>query len=189
MSQLSVLVPAGGRHPGAGSHRRRRPSGEPPPLPYDLGRSGRHWAWLSAVVLVTWIGVMFGLGDAVDRLDNSVLRWIVSGRSEPATAAARHLEALGSPAVVLALSWTVIAVALAFRRFRHLVAFLGCVLASTWITANIAAVFARPRPVGIEILGHWRGYSHPSKPLTDVAVAPGGADLRGRPPGTVAGLG
>ena len=169
MSQLSLGLVPGARSTAPG--RRRRPSGEPPPLPYHLGRSGRRWAWLGTAVVLTWGAAMFGFGSTVDRVDNAILRSIVSIRSDAATTLAQHLEWLASPAWFLAISWTIIAVALAFRRFRHLVAFLGCVLATTWVTSAMAAVFARPRPDGIEILGAWNGYSHPSRPLAELAVA------------------
>ena len=169
MSQLSLSLLPGAR---STAHRcRRRPSGEPPPLPYHLGRSGRRWAWLGAAVVLTWAAAMFGFGSTVDRVDNAILRSIVSLRSDTVTTVAQHLEWLASPAWFLAISWTIIAVGLAFRRFRHLVAFLGCVLATTWVTSAMAAVFARPRPDGIEILGTWSGYAHPSRPLAELAVA------------------
>ncbi|MDQ3898069.1 MAG: hypothetical protein M3326_12665 [Actinomycetota bacterium] len=168
MSQSSLILEPTGR---SAVRSRRRPSGEPPPLPYDLGRSGRRWAWLGGGVFLTWVGVMFGLGETVDGVDYAILRWIVSLRSDAATAVAHQFECLGSARGVLAVSWSIIVLALVFRRFRHLVAFLGCVLLTTWVTATITAVFARPRPDGIEILGAWSGYSHPSKPMADVAVA------------------
>ncbi len=47
MSLSSLVLPPATRAAGAPSSTRprRRPSGEAPPLPYDLGRSGRRWAW------------------------------------------------------------------------------------------------------------------------------------------------
>src|SRR4051795_7524557 len=38
--------------------RRRRPSGEPPPLPRHLNASGKWWLGLSAMVLVAWIVIL-----------------------------------------------------------------------------------------------------------------------------------
>jgi tRNA A-37 threonylcarbamoyl transferase component Bud32/membrane-associated phospholipid phosphatase len=113
---------------------------------------------------------MFGLGHWVNQLDNHILRWIVSLRTKTATTIAQQVELLGSPYRILASRWLVIVVALAFRRFRHLFAFLGCVLLTSWVVDGISAVFARTRPEGIEILGSWSGYSHPSRPLAAVAV-------------------
>ena len=68
--------------PPSSTRRRRRPSGEPPPLPYELGRSGRRWAWLGGAGLAFWVSVMFGFGSTVDRIDTAVLRWIASLRTD-----------------------------------------------------------------------------------------------------------
>jgi tRNA A-37 threonylcarbamoyl transferase component Bud32 len=169
MSLSTIVMPPGTRMSGSSARRRRRPSGEAPPLPYDLGRSGRRWAWLGGAGLAFWVSVMFGFGSTVDRVDHVILRWIVSLRTDVVTHIAHKVELLGSPIRILVLHWMIIAVALAFKRFRHLIAFLGCALATTWITSLIAAAFARPRPE-VEILGAWTGYSHPSRPLAMVAV-------------------
>jgi hypothetical protein len=37
--------------------RRRRPSGEPPPLPRHLNASGKWWLALSGLVVVVWVVV------------------------------------------------------------------------------------------------------------------------------------
>ena len=171
MSLSSFVLPPGARSPGAAAptRRRRRPSGEPPPLPYDLGRSGRRWAWLGGAGLAFWVSVMFGFGTTVDSVDAAVLRWIASHRTGSLTAVAHLVEKLGFPLRILVLHWAVIVVALAFKRFRHLMAFLACILTTSWVTTVIAAAFARPRPE-VEILGAWDGYSHPSRPLAMVAV-------------------
>jgi hypothetical protein len=36
---------------------RRRPSGEPPPLPHELGRSGRFWMQMVGLFIVSILGV------------------------------------------------------------------------------------------------------------------------------------
>ena len=38
--------------------RRRRPSGEPPPLPKHLNASGKWWLALSGLVVLVWIVVV-----------------------------------------------------------------------------------------------------------------------------------
>ena len=155
--------------PAATRRRRRRPSGEAPPLPYDLGRSGRRWAALGGAGLTFWASIMFGFGSTVERFDDWLLRGIASLRTDSLTSVAHLVEKLGHPSRILVLQWTVIVVALLFKRFRHLTAFLACVLVTSWVTSVIAATFARPRP-DVEILGFWTGYSHPSRPLAMVAV-------------------
>jgi tRNA A-37 threonylcarbamoyl transferase component Bud32 len=53
----------------------------------------------------------------------------------------------------------------ALRRFRHLFVFLGATLAVTASTAFAAYFFVWPRPLGVEIIGDWTGYAHPSRPV------------------------
>jgi tRNA A-37 threonylcarbamoyl transferase component Bud32/membrane-associated phospholipid phosphatase len=174
MSQATLLVPPPGLGPGPSTptpRRRRRPSGEPPPLPYNLGRSGRRWAWLGGAVLVTWLLIVLTpFGSVIDKADHFLLEKIVSVRSEGATAVADQLERLGSARGLLIMHWVVIAVALAFKRFRHLLVFLACSIFTTWATSAIAVTFARPRPDTVEILGTWSGFAHPSRPLALVGV-------------------
>ena len=157
MSQSTLLGPPPALRPGAITpvpRRRRRPSGEPPPLPYDLGRSGRRWIWLGGAVILTWLLVaLVNFGGLVDKADHFLLERIVSLRSDLATSIAHRLEWLGSHGRLLLMHWVVIVVALAFRRFRHLFVFLGCVVFTTWATSTLSGLFARPRPDTVEILG------------------------------------
>ena len=64
--------------------RRRRPSGEKPPLPRDLKRSG--WVWLAFGVLVVllWLS-LFSFPVTTDwwtRMDHKVLTWLVDRRTD-----------------------------------------------------------------------------------------------------------
>ncbi len=145
-----------GVQPAVRGGRRRRPSGEAPPLPHELGQSGRQMLYLTGAVLATWILVLFTpLGTAFDFVDYWIIDRIVSIRGVPATRVFRHLDKLGSQDAIFILRWTVILGALIFRRFRHLVVFVATVLVTTWIAAGIAAAVhadaaARrgdPRPV------------------------------------------
>ena len=170
---FGVITPLSPRPQGpvTAPRSRRRPTGEPPPLPRELGRAGRGWAWLTAAVLLVWVLVaVAGLGRQIDALDGWVLRHIVALRTHAVTAVAKRLQALGSPHAIVVMRWVILAVALTFRRFRHIAVFLGCVLVSTALAVAIAGIFLRPRPVGVEILGTWSGYAHPSRPIVDVAV-------------------
>ena len=50
---------AGELPPGVASgRRRRRPSGEPPPLPRQLHRSGKYWVAVAGVVLVSGVAAI-----------------------------------------------------------------------------------------------------------------------------------
>jgi hypothetical protein len=151
--------------------RRRRPSGEPPPLPRDLRRSGRYWAALSAGVLLVWFLVaVTELGRTIDRLDHGVLSAVVEWRRPSLDRAMRRLQILGAPTTILVLRWFGILSALVFRRFRQLLVFLGAILFSTAIGAGLQQLLGRSRPLGVRILGDWSGFSHPSRPMVDIAV-------------------
>ena len=76
------------RHPPQrgprGAGRRRRASGEPPPLLRQLGVSGRVWIALGASVPVV-VGVLLAdgaLGVAFDRWDSAVLRQVAGIRGD-----------------------------------------------------------------------------------------------------------
>src|SRR5437773_7011189 len=151
--------------------RRRRPSGEPPPLPRELGRTGRHWAWLMAAVLALWGLVLgFGLGPQFDRVDHWILRRVVAVRTDGLTDVAKHLQWLGSHQMMVLARWLALPVALAFKRFRHALVFIGSLLVTATITEGVAVVSHRPRPWGVEILGSWNGYAHPSRVMAGVAL-------------------
>jgi membrane-associated phospholipid phosphatase/8-oxo-dGTP pyrophosphatase MutT (NUDIX family) len=163
------VVTVGG---GDGTGRRRRPSGERPPLPRDLSRSGRWWAWATVAVLVIWfVFAVTEWGRAINRFDLAILRFIVDLRWEPLTDLAVRLQTAGGDQAILALRWAALVPALWYHRFRHALVFVGCILFSTWLTTNLSYGFGRPRPVGIPILGEWSGFSHPSAGMIDVAVA------------------
>src|ERR671912_2245609 len=61
--------------------RRRRPTGEAPPLPYHLQTSGVRWLIvgivLMALTIVVFAGGMRGLAVNVTVVDDAVVRWLV----------------------------------------------------------------------------------------------------------------
>ena len=169
-------VDAPGRLPeGAVSviRRRRRPSGEAPPLPRDLRRSGRYWFWMAVATVIFWLLVLVTNGvitSPFERLDTGILRTIERWRTPWLTSLMRGLHALGSDWTVRILAWPAILVPIAFRRFRHTLVFVGSLLLVKSITGALAVLIHRPRPLGVEIIGGWEGYAHPSRPVADLAV-------------------
>ena len=121
--------------------------------------------------MVWFVYVVTEMGRSIDRVDLAVLRWVVDLRWDPLTDVAVALQTAGGERAILALRWTALVPALWYHRFRHALVFVGCILVSTWLTANLSYGFGRPRPVGIPILGEWTGFSHPSAAMVDVAVA------------------
>src|SRR6266545_4737340 len=156
-------------HPGAPdvprSGRRRRPTGQPPPLPRSVQPTGVWWA-AAAVVLVTLARITFGparrsLGVAVTVWDDAVVRWLAGLRLPGLTGLMEAIVAsTGSVGVVGALRWATLVALLALRRIRHLVVFVGSFLA-VLLAVRLAAV-ARPRPFGVDIRGTWAGWAMPN---------------------------
>ena len=80
-------------------HRRRRPSGEPPPLPRHLNASGKWWLAASGGVVLAWIVVaVTGSAWLFDVADTRVLQALEQLRSAPLTRAALAAGAAAWPA-------------------------------------------------------------------------------------------
>jgi tRNA A-37 threonylcarbamoyl transferase component Bud32/membrane-associated phospholipid phosphatase len=167
----------GSAHPGAldvrRSGRRRRPTGQPPPLPRSIQPTGVWWA-AAAVVLVTLARITFGparrsLGVAVTVWDDAVVRWLAGLRLPGMTALMEAIVAsTGSVGMVGALRWATVVALLALRRFRHLVVFVGSFLA-VLLAVRLATV-DRPRPFGVDLRGSWAGWAMPSRPVAILAA-------------------
>jgi serine/threonine-protein kinase RIO1 len=152
--------------------RRRRPSGEPPPLPRDLGRSGRFWLIMVVYLISVAIGVIVfsPFQRLFEHFDTERTRWLVALRTHQLTNIMLWINAVTSVWTIRVLRWGTILVLIVFRRWRHLLVFLGAVLAAEALTAGMAIVIARPRPLGVDILAGWNGYSMPSQPLASLSV-------------------
>ena len=162
----SVPVPAAGR-----TRRRRRPSGEPPPLPRQLNRSGKYWLAV-AVVAVLFCALLVpagGLTLRLDEVEGPVLSALSDIRVAPLTSFFRSVDAAISP-VVLWVWWGSLLVMLIWRRWRHLFVWIG----SMWLVSNLTLfanqVIQRPRPLTVEILGAWQGFAMPSRPVAVLAA-------------------
>ena len=155
------------------SGRRRRPTGQPPPLPRSIQPTGVWWA-AAALVLIALARVAFGparrsLGVAVTVWDDAVVRWLAGLRVPGLTGLMEAIVAsTGSAGVVGAVRWGTLIALLALRRFRHLVVFVGSFLA-VLLAVRLATV-DRPRPFGVELRGSWGGWAMPSRPVAILAA-------------------
>jgi tRNA A-37 threonylcarbamoyl transferase component Bud32 len=147
--------------------RRRRPSGEPPPLPRQLHASGKGWLLLVGVVAVAGvaIGTVRPVAVAADVADNAVLRAFVSIRTPWLTRAARAAGVLSTPLGVLAVWWATLAVLLIWRRWRHLLVSAVALFTVTLVISLAVDMVRRPRPLGVEALGDWTEFAMPSLPM------------------------
>jgi membrane-associated phospholipid phosphatase len=170
-------VPSGGLGPTAPgaldvrrSGRRRRPTGQSPPLPRGIQPTGVWWA-AAAVVLVTLAKIAFGparrsLGVAVTVWDDSLAGWAASARSDRPCGGDRSLYRFRRRDRVL--RWGILLALLVLRRFRHLVVFVSSFLA-VLLAVRLATV-DRPRPFGVDLRGSWAGWAMPSRPVAIFAA-------------------
>jgi tRNA A-37 threonylcarbamoyl transferase component Bud32/membrane-associated phospholipid phosphatase len=151
---------------------RRRPSGEPPPLPRELGMSGKLLIAITASAILAIVTVMAvdSAGPAVERFDSALLRGLSEIRAAWLTATLRAIDALGSPVALIAMRLLTLVVLVLFRRWRHLFVFVASVVVVELITFGLADYAARPRPFGVGYLATWEGFSLPSREIADVAV-------------------
>ncbi|HEU4526550.1 MAG TPA: RIO1 family regulatory kinase/ATPase [Actinomycetota bacterium] len=151
---------------------RRRPSGEAPPLPHELGRTGRIWLLLALYfALAIVIAMSYGpLRRAAEAFDTALLRAFADLRTPWLTDAALVVSALTSRWTIRILRWATIGTLVVFRRWRHLVVFLGTLVAVEVVAYQLALAIARPRSFDVPILTDWNGFAMPSRPVVSIAV-------------------
>ena len=151
--------------------RRRRPTGEPPPLPHHLQTSGVRWL-IAALVLLGLTIVVFarglrGLAVDVTVADDAVVQWLGRLQAPGLVGIWRALAALSSWWVLNALLYGLLLALLVLRRFRHLIVLVILAQLLSLLAENIVAAFAqRPRPFGVVIREGWGGWAMPSLQIT-----------------------
>jgi hypothetical protein len=153
--------------------RRRRPSGQPPPLPHHLQTTGVGWL-VAAVVLVALSLIVFGgglHGLAVTVVDDAVVQWLAGLRMPGLLPAMRVLATLGSWTAITVLLWGLLLALLIRRRLRHLlVVLIAWALQGLIIQLLLAPVLGRPRPFGVEFRTEWTGWPLPSAQTAGLVV-------------------
>jgi tRNA A-37 threonylcarbamoyl transferase component Bud32 len=163
-----VAGPATARRSG----RHRRPSGAPPPLPRNLGSTGKGLLVALAAMLI-WIVVAAVSPVArrgTDRLDVFFLRLIAHLRTPWLTSVFRAIDRFGLGWLVTIASLALIVALIILRRWRHLFTFLGSVFVLELVGHALLDGFRRPRPYDITILDRWKGFSLPSPPVAVVTI-------------------
>jgi serine/threonine-protein kinase RIO1/membrane-associated phospholipid phosphatase len=161
----------GPERPRRSGGRRRRPSGEPPPLPRHLGRSGTFWIAMVAFIVAVFLFVtLFPVDVVIERWDTRTLVWLSGLRTHVLTRVMLVMNGFGAAYTVRGLRWGSIAVLVAFRRWRHLLVYLGSIVVVTLLTYELSIFLGRPRPLGVTILAGWQGYSMPSLTVASLSV-------------------
>ncbi len=158
------------------SGRRRRPSGEPPPLPRHVDHSTRWYLLLAAITGALWAGMSVPLVlGAITWADLVILHGVATLRSAWLTHVMLGFNAMSSSWVVRLAAWGAIAALVALRRFRHLAVYLITFLTFGVLATFVSAELGRMRPAGIQILGTWEGYAQPARPIAILAFVLVGA--------------
>ena len=156
--------------------RRRRPSGEPPPLPRTLAPATRVYALLVMGTAALEVALLVpSLRAAVTRVDVAVVGAAEHLRVGALVPVLSWAVGTGADWAVRGLFWGTLLVLLVVRRFSHLVAYLGVLLLVSLLGTVLAVGQGRMRPAGVQLLGPWEGYAHPSLPVTQLAVVLVGA--------------
>jgi membrane-associated phospholipid phosphatase len=150
---------------------RRRPSGEPPPLPRELGRSGRLLAAFAVLILIAGLFIIVRGADApLERLEAPLVLWFAGIRVDWLTSVMKLIDRLGQPELIWILRIAIAIGLVVFKRWRHLFTFVGLLVVVDGLTVALIDVIGRPRPMGVEIIGDWRGASLPSIAVTTFSV-------------------
>ena len=159
------------------ARRRRRPSGEPEPLPRQpLAGAGKFWILLALLVaivvtlLLSSTSFFLGSGNWWNNLDEDVMGAFVDIRAGWLTDIAKFFDDLRSDWLITVLRFGTIGTLLLVKRWRHLMVFVTVMLVTEPLLTGLANRLARPRPDGIEILTDWAGFAFPSVPLTGLTV-------------------
>jgi membrane-associated phospholipid phosphatase len=158
--------------PAVGKGRRqRRPTGAPPPLPHPVTITTTAWVVVAVVGLTgafvasqhtPWLRVE-------DRASTWMLRQLVGIRTPWLTDVANAIKVAGTGWVTV-VGASVIVLTMIFRRWRHLLVFMGSVLFLGIAGNLIYAALSSPRPYGVPIITSWAGYAAGSPPVAVLTI-------------------
>jgi tRNA A-37 threonylcarbamoyl transferase component Bud32 len=160
----------GGRRSGVADeagHRRRRPSGEPPPL--VRGIDWQRWAWgLLATVLFGAVLAVAEATDAVTGVDQALVNAAADLRSPTLVDVAKAVDVMTAVPLIVAVRCAVVLALGLLGRFRHLVVFLATFVISDWVVAR--ALHVTLEPPDVEVLNEAGTYAFPSVSIAALAI-------------------
>ena len=151
--------------------RRRRPSGEKPPLQRQLHTVGKFWLLSGIAMVALWIS-LFAVPSTTEwwtARDNSILNWFVDIRTSGRTSFADVTAILGSSWLNRVLRIGTVVALISVRRMRHFFAVLLAIILVHATVELIQEFVGRPRPF-VPIIGDWEGPAHPSGPVARLGV-------------------
>ena len=159
-----------GLAPGAAvgkARRRRRPTGEPPPLPHPVAITTTAWLALAAVGLAAAFVVAQRTSwlRADDRAGTWVLRQLAVVRTPWLTGVANGINVAGSGWGASVFGLSLVVLVIAFRRWRHLAVFVGGLMLLDIAGTQVYFALSRPRPYGVPVITGWTGYAGGSPPV------------------------
>lgn len=153
--------------------QRRRPSGEPPPLPKEMN-------WIAIGFLIefgvwaavwTWIFLSDTPARWITEQDLGLMQPVVDRRVGWLNDVFVSINRYGLPWLTLIVGWCTVIVGLVTKRIRHVLLLIGSLSVTTFVVTIVANQIQRPRPLGMEILGDWEGFAQPSRPMALLGVA------------------
>jgi tRNA A-37 threonylcarbamoyl transferase component Bud32 len=158
--------------------RRRRPSGEPPPLPRELDRVAVGWlvTFVFWSVMWTWVFLSDDPARWITELDLELMAPLVEHRPGWLTPVMQRVNEVGTTWLTPVVGWCTIVGGLAARRIRHVLLMIASISIVAAVQTVVSVHILRPRPLGVERIGEWTGPSQPSRPIalaTTVLVCAG----------------
>jgi membrane-associated phospholipid phosphatase len=105
-----------------------------------------------------------------DLAGTSVLRTFARARTPWLNDVAQGIKVAGSGWGVTAVSAAGFIALMVLRRWRHVLVFLGSIVALQVVGAPLYEALSRPRPYGVRIISGWGGYSSLSPPVANLAI-------------------
>ena len=156
----------------AKARRQRRPTGAPPPLPHRFSITTTAWLLIAALALAgAFAAAQHTLWlRAEDQASTWLLNQLAGMRTPWLTDVAQGIKAAGTGWYPV-LGVSVVVLIVIFRRWRHLLVFIGSVLVLDQAGTLIYEGLSRPRPYGVPIITSWAGYAGGSPPVAVLTIS------------------
>lgn len=109
-------------------------------------------------------------GAAIERFEAAFLRWLSRFRTDTVTDLMQFLDGTPSRWPLRLLRWGTIITLVLFKRWRHLLVFVGALLVVEYAAYQMSLAVGRSRPFGVITLTDWNGFAFPSRPMASLAV-------------------